>query len=84
VTCIDAYSGWGCRAEVEALQEQLQQEAAARNRMEEDMKRAFMRGVYNDCSTVLQHRHHVCGGIAPPYWQPVTSDRGGTLDVPVN
>ncbi|KAF6258585.1 hypothetical protein COO60DRAFT_1701259 [Scenedesmus sp. NREL 46B-D3] len=33
------------RAEVEALQEQLQQEAAARNRMEEDMKRAFMRGV---------------------------------------
>lgn len=34
-----------CRGEIEALQEQLQQEAAARNRMEEDMKRAFMRGV---------------------------------------
>jgi hypothetical protein len=34
-----------CRSEIEALQEQLQQEAAARNRMEEEMKRAFMRGV---------------------------------------
>ncbi|WIA39263.1 hypothetical protein OEZ86_005384 [Tetradesmus obliquus] len=33
------------RGEIEALQEQLQQDAAARNRMEEDMKRAFMRGV---------------------------------------
>lgn len=32
------------RGEIEALQQQLQQEAAARNKMEEEMKRAFMRG----------------------------------------
>lgn len=35
----------GLTAEIQALQQQLQLEAEARNRMEEEMKRAFMRGV---------------------------------------
>lgn len=33
-----------CRAQIEGLQQQLQEEAEARNRMEEEMKRSFMRG----------------------------------------
>jgi hypothetical protein len=33
-----------CRAQIDALQQQLQEEAAARKKMEEEMKRSFMRG----------------------------------------
>lgn len=33
-----------CRSQIEGLQQQLQEEAEARNRMEEEMKRSFMRG----------------------------------------
>lgn len=36
----------GCRAQLESLQAQLQEEAEARNKMEEEMKRSFMRGMF--------------------------------------
>jgi hypothetical protein len=39
-----------CRAQLESLQAQLQEEAEARNKMEEEMKRSFMRGMFvKDC-----------------------------------
>jgi hypothetical protein len=38
-----------CRAEIDVLQAQLQEEAAARNKMEEEMKRSFMRGTCAMC-----------------------------------
>lgn len=68
----------GLQTEIEALQQQLQQEAEARNRMEEEMKRAFMRGRYLQWLAFVFWQCTACQGTIycelpqQPWWHILT------------